>query len=62
MSKPLTRPEPKSVITESWWTKPEMLANRAAFQEKLVDEYIRMNKSRFGGTRRYHDSGLGEKQ
>ncbi len=59
MNKPLTRPEPRPVVTESWWTRPEMLRDRAAFQKRLVDEeFGRMSRSRFGGRGRVHDSGI----
>ncbi len=53
--------QPIGTLRESWWTKPEYQNNREAFQKKLVDDAVeRMNRSRFGGSKRYHDSGLGE--
>ncbi len=58
-SKPLTRPEPRPVVTESWWTRPEMLRDRVKFQERLVSEELaRMNRGRFGGHGRVTDSGI----
>ncbi len=56
--KPTPKPEPASLITESWWTRKEFLENRAKFQERLVAEEIRLANSRFGGAGRYHDSGV----
>lgn len=39
----------KQPPSESWWTRPELQHDRAAFEKRLVDEELRMVGSRFGG-------------
>ena len=44
-------------VRDSWWTRPELQADRLAFQRQLVSEELkRLNASeKFGGSRVTHD-------
>jgi len=45
----------------SWWTEPALQQNRAAFQQRLVTEELRMLGGKFGGKGKMFDKGLTEK-
>lgn len=53
----ITQHPKKAAPEKSWWTDPQVQANREAFQRQLVDaELERMNGNRtFGGSKMTHD-------